>query len=547
MTALGRAQPMAISEIKDNQLARPPLRAAKVSTPKLDERDATDEPRGRELKLSCLFRPATPLIFRSAHSTTPVDPFVYSSSPALFGLKEWERGMLSDGESLKRDAHCRLICPSRNGPETMRFGRRYVATLQLTVVLALGIYTLVHIRRTAHNSNIDSVAIYETPKFHFTINTKDGNITIEDVLTHTAFPSLEQRVNFTPSKEQKLILAVDTGHTEANLQGCPDWNCAISTTMADFEKADVVMIRSSEALREKRRRPDQYIVFFTQESPVHTYVEVPVDNYFNMSLSYRHDSLGASPYGYTVRLAPESRQLTGPVINETLIFGKSKPIAWFVSHCSTPSLREKLVAEIQNHIPVDIYGDCGNFKCKRGDLCETMLDTDYYFYISFENSICDDYITEKLWNQGYQHNIIPIVLQRSVVERYVPPQSFIAVDDFANVKDLAAELQRIMSDKALYASYFEWRRKYSVIFLDGEVHDAAERPWGFCQLCRLAHLSPRPHVVIEKFSQNWHKSCEKDGEFVYEFLKRTNPAKSAGNYRSLRLKGRIVESALSIN
>ncbi|TMS34638.1 hypothetical protein L596_002184 [Steinernema carpocapsae] len=175
-----------------------------------------------------------------------------------------------------------------------------------------------------------------------------------------------------------------------------------------------------------------------------------------------------------------------------------------------------------------------------------MLDNDYYFYIAFENSVCKDYITEKLWNQGYQRNIIPIVLKRSIVEPYVPPKSFVAVDDYATLEDLATELFRIMNDKALYVSYFEWRRSYKVIFLDGEVHDTLERPWGFCQLCRLAHQEPRPKLVMGDFNESWKESCEKDGELVFRFLKTTNPRQSIRNYQALRLKAKIVESALKI-
>ncbi|KAK0394987.1 hypothetical protein QR680_001046 [Steinernema hermaphroditum] len=468
-------------------------------------------------------------------------------SAALLGLKEREREMLSDGGSFMRDAHCHLICSARNGTDMMRLGRRYVAALQLTVVTVIGIYTLIHIKISSHPSTVD-LAEYRKLPFRFNITTTQGqNITIEEIMTNPHFDSLEQRVNFTPSKEQKLILSVDTGHFSDNLQGCPEWNCALTTDMNDFDKADVVMIRSSEAISEKKRKPEQYIVFFTQESPVHTYVEVPDENYFNLSLSYRHDSIGASPYGYTAKLAPESRKPSGSVINGTLVRGKSKAIAWFVSHCSTPSSREKLVAQLQKYIPVDIYGDCGNLNCKRGDTCEDMLDNDYHFYITFENSICDDYITEKLWNQGYQRNVIPIVLRRSVVEPYVPPNSFIAVDDYDNLENLAAELYRIMNDKALYASYFEWRRDYHVIFLNGQVHDSAERPWGFCQLCRLSHMNPRPSVVMKNFTKSWKNSCENDGEFVFQLLKKTNPSNSIRNRQSLRLKGKIVESAFAIH
>ena len=41
---------------------------------------------------------------------------------------------------------------------------------------------------------------------------------------------------------------------------------------------------------------------------------------------------------------------------------KKKPVAWFVSNCFTRSNRNKLVAEIQKFIDVDIYGNCGKLK-----------------------------------------------------------------------------------------------------------------------------------------------------------------------------------------
>ncbi|KAK6017403.1 hypothetical protein OSTOST_17078, partial [Ostertagia ostertagi] len=66
------------------------------------------------------------------------------------------------------------------------------------------------------------------------------------------------------------------------------------------------------------------------------------------------------------------------------------------------------------YYPVDTYGACARTTtptCERGGYCEAMLDTHYHFYLSFENSICKDYITEKLWNHGYMHYVVPIVLK----------------------------------------------------------------------------------------------------------------------------------------
>ncbi|VDO25955.1 unnamed protein product, partial [Heligmosomoides polygyrus] len=114
-----------------------------------------------------------------------------------------------------------------------------------------------------------------------------------------------------------------------------------------------------------------------------------------------------------------------------------------------------------------------------------LFTSSYHFYIAFENSICKDYITEKLWNQGYLRDVVPLVLKRSIVEPFVPPNSFIAADDFSDPKHLAAHLHYLMNNKTAYAEYFSWRREYKVVFLNGHYHDGLERPWGFCQVLNV--------------------------------------------------------------
>ena len=52
--------------------------------------------------------------------------------------------------------------------------------------------------------------------------------------------------------------------------------------------------------------------------------------------------------------------------------------------------------------------------CKRDDStdsveCMKMLERDYKFYLSFENSLCLDYVTEKYF-RTMQYDIIPITL-----------------------------------------------------------------------------------------------------------------------------------------
>lgn len=60
-----------------------------------------------------------------------------------------------------------------------------------------------------------------------------------------------------------------------------------------------------------------------------------------------------------------------------------------------------MVKKLRKLIPVDVYGKCGKLKCQRSEWrkCKEMLDRDYKFYLSFENSLCLDYVTEKFYDK----------------------------------------------------------------------------------------------------------------------------------------------------
>ncbi|KAM3718459.1 Alpha-(1,3)-fucosyltransferase fut-1 [Dirofilaria immitis] len=311
------------------------------------------------------------------------------------------------------------------------------------------------------------------------------------------------------------IIELSYGITQisnVNMGGCKEWQCIIRIRKSNIiiPTAEAILINS---LKERYHRyPNQYYIFFTQESAAN----YPTDDLsFNLSLNFIRNSPISSPYGYAVKLAKASKPI-GSLINDDIIQNKTKPIAWFVSNCKTASQREIYVNYLKKYLTVDIFGSCGDLYCADSNAsCEKQLDNVYYFYLAFENSICDDYITEKLWKHGYGHDVIPIILKRSIVERYVPPYSFIAVDDFTTVHDLADYLKYLMHNLSAYKEYFEWRREYKVFFLDGNNHDQLERPWGFCQLCRLLWLNPRPKYVIENFADFWNNSCELSGTLFY--------------------------------
>ena len=75
-------------------------------------------------------------------------------------------------------------------------------------------------------------------------------------------------------------------------------------------------------------------------------------------------------------------------LREDLFEKKNRSIAWIVSNCKTDSKREELVAMLKKYIDVDVFGRCGDHECDRDDdSCYQMIEENYKFYLSFENSV----------------------------------------------------------------------------------------------------------------------------------------------------------------
>jgi len=90
-----------------------------------------------------------------------------------------------------------------------------------------------------------------------------------------------------------------------------------------------------------------------------------------------------------------------------------------------------------------------------------------FFYLSFESSICRDYITDNFF-YALDSQAVPIVMgpQRKTYERHAPSSSFIHVDDFQSPKELAHFLTELSKDTDRYLSYFHWKRNLTVERVD---------------------------------------------------------------------------------
>ena len=118
------------------------------------------------------------------------------------------------------------------------------------------------------------------------------------------------------------------------------------------------------------------------------------------------------------------------------------------------------------------------------------MEQNYKFYLSFENSVCDDYVTEKFFNI-LDYNVIPVTYSGANFSAIAPPQSYINTLDFASVSKLSKYLLDVAADDELYASYFWWKEFYEV---RTSRHDLSQ---SFCDLCQSLHHDQTKKVYTD--------------------------------------------------
>lgn len=169
----------------------------------------------------------------------------------------------------------------------------------------------------------------------------------------------------------------------------------------------------------QRRRSDQKYVFVSLQSPVMHFApkQLRLAQFFNTRITYNWDSEVVWTYAdiqerRSKKIVVPSENVTW--INSTLggtyggiddeleriLPGKSKMAIWYVSHCQAHSGRDQYVEELRKYIPVSVFGGCSQVKgCPRSENCfKKEVEPRYLFYLAFENSLCNDYVTEKFFN-----------------------------------------------------------------------------------------------------------------------------------------------------
>ena len=214
----------------------------------------------------------------------------------------------------------------------------------------------------------------------------------------------------------------------------------------------------------KIRRPWQRLVLHTLESPAHSSVRrvkpaelARLDNLFNFTSHYSYKASINSPYGRCsyVEESVLKTNLSG--------FNKTGLVLWAASHCVTESKREKYIHKLNEHIQVDMAGKCGKIQHPRKGF-EKVLKK-YKFYLAFENSFCQEYVTEKFYNIIARPGIlvIPVVMGLGSYGSLISEGSYIDVRNFTSPSHLAEYLHYLDSNDTAFMEYFTARRNYECI------------------------------------------------------------------------------------
>jgi len=256
---------------------------------------------------------------------------------------------------------------------------------------------------------------------------------------------------------------------------CPVSTCVISTKRKDSSSADLIIFKDHFIMPSFTRPPKQIWMMFLLESPLNTQ-QFKRPSVFNWTATYRTDSTVVTPYERWEYYFPN---VTSRLQMVNYAANKTKKVAWFVSNCNARNGRLEYARNLSKYIDVDIYGACGTKQCPRtNNDCYQILDTQYKFYLAFENSNCIDYITEKFYITGLKYNVLPIVMgaRKEDYLRVAPATSFLHVDDFQDPQELANYLHELDKNDTLYNEYFQWKGT-------GEMINTKF----FCRLCALLH------------------------------------------------------------
>lgn len=293
--------------------------------------------------------------------------------------------------------------------------------------------------------------------FHNAFKTHSSVVRLQDTIKKLAYPDARTETEIDKDLKLRFIL-IWSGENETNPinylgegqepfkeKNCTFSNCIVTIDKklldGDYTKFDAVVINVTYLKRWKkldlpqlRSQKQKYIFYGMLAAEDYPVCNAKADDYFNWTWSYKLYSDVFSPF-------IEVKSLKGNVVapsidpkwenhfnfslgstftpNQTYNTQKPKAVAWIMNKCGTRINRLQYVKQLKLDLrmlnrSLDIYG-CGNLKYNPKKVNE-MIRKNYYFYLVFEDSLSEDYVTTEIL-KAYDNHVLPIVISGADLSR----------------------------------------------------------------------------------------------------------------------------------
>ncbi|KYO35083.1 alpha-(1,3)-fucosyltransferase 10 [Alligator mississippiensis] len=282
---------------------------------------------------------------------------------------------------------------------------------------------------------------------------------------------------------------------------------------------------------------------FHEESPKNNYklFHKPTITLFNHTATFsRHSHLPlTTQYLEGIEVLKSLRYMI-PLQKKNSLRKRLAPLVYVQSDCDPPSDRDSYVSELMSYIEVDSYGECLHNRdlpqhlknpASMDDGSFYTLLAQYKFILAFENAVCEDYITEKLW-RPLKLGVVPVYFGSPSIADWLPSnKSAILVTRFSHPRELAQYIKALDTNDQEYVAYLEWKLK-------GDISNKRlltamkERKWGVQDITQDNYIDVFECMVCHKVWENirrqekgflprrWnaevnHLSCPKPQAFLF--------------------------------
>jgi hypothetical protein len=267
---------------------------------------------------------------------------------------------------------------------------------------------------------------------------------------------------------------------------CPVTNCEFTDNKAHLSRSQLVLfhIRNKIYTMPERAFATQRFVHMIYEPPIHCHLcDKFDDSVFNFSATHTPESDYSSIYwtnsGLYWAVNASFNTSTDRSLNK-----KNATAAALISNCDYQYTdRLKYIKELNRTFNVDVYGNCGDYKCPANIAdCKAFIASQFKFYLSFENSACNGYITEKFFD-WLNYDIVPVVLGLGNYSYYIPKSAYINALNFKSPRELGAYLSYLDRNATAYNEFFKWKR-----FISTEYFTERKLMGFLCEMCIQLHL-----------------------------------------------------------